>query len=102
MDEEERQRRAEMDRLYGAITAQKFAIENLWAFLLRDSGGTAADARATGAEMLRQFEDLPAVVCPACNKTTVVELEGVEETQRKNDAATAGLEKSLRNFGKRR
>ena len=48
-----------IDELVGAMNAQKFALENLWAFVLREAGATSVDAIATGNEMLRQFEDLP-------------------------------------------
>ncbi len=51
--------RAELDQLFGAINAQKFAIESLWAYLIDKDGGSKADGEATKHEMLRQFEDLP-------------------------------------------
>lgn len=48
-----------VDSLAGAITAQNFILQNLWALILSGDSDPTAAAQATGREMLRQFEDLP-------------------------------------------
>lgn len=48
----------------GALTAQKYILENIYALILAQNPDPAAAARATAAEMLRQFEDLPSNTLP--------------------------------------
>ena len=48
----------------GALTAQRFIMENIYALILAQDADPVAAAKRTGAEMLRQFEDLPANTAP--------------------------------------
>ena len=43
----------------GALTAHSFVLQNLYALILAQDADPASAARRTGAEMMRQFEDLP-------------------------------------------
>lgn len=45
--------------LWGTITAFQYILENLYSLAISGMPDPADAARRTGAEMMRQFEDLP-------------------------------------------
>jgi hypothetical protein len=47
------------NRVFGALTAFQFMLENLYAYVIASGGGKRADACSTRDEIFRQFEDLP-------------------------------------------
>ncbi len=53
----------------GALTAQRFILENIYALILAQDANPPLAARRTAAEMLRQFEDLPSTSDPAAPDT---------------------------------
>ena len=48
----------------GTFTAQRFILENLYALILAQQPDPIAAAQHMGAEMLRQFEDIPSRTDP--------------------------------------
>lgn len=57
----------------GALTAQRFIMENIYALILAQDPNPVLAAQRTGAEMLRQFEDVPSTNDPAAPQSAIDE-----------------------------